>query len=80
MGDKMNEQKKAVNRIIEDFREMGYQISDEEACELESYCLRKMEAESKPKEYFELLFPDVLKEYFFGCTINLSTLINNSEV
>ena len=42
--------------------------------------MRKMQVVGKSEEYFEILFPDVLREYLFRRTLNAISLLNMMEV
>ncbi|MGN0400008.1 MAG: hypothetical protein ACI4EO_07765 [Blautia sp.] len=76
----MNNQRKVVEQMVDELRSKGIDISDDEIHEAEQHCLRKMEVAKKPEEYFEILFPDVLKEYLFRRTVNAISFINMMEV
>lgn len=58
----------------------GFDISDEEVRQAEQHCLRKIKVAGKGEGYFEMLFPDVLREYLFRKTLNAISLLSMMEV
>lgn len=68
--------KEVVDQTVKEFRAGGFDISDEEVRQAEQHCLRKI----KVAGYFEMLFPDVLREYLFRKTLNAISLLSMMEV
>lgn len=73
-------EKEVVKQTVECINNKGVDISNEEVEEVREYCLRKMQVVGKSEEYFEILFPDVLREYLFRRTLNAISLLNMMEV
>lgn len=48
----------------------GYKLPDDEFRNLLQYARRKAERAWKDESYLPLLLPDVIKDYFFGTTVN----------
>ena len=76
----MDMQREVVDQAVREFKERGFDISDEEIREVKEYCLRKMQVAGKADEYFELLFPDALKEYVYRKLINTISFLCMMEV
>lgn len=72
--------KEVVDRTVKEFRAGGFDISDEEVRQAEQHCLRKIKVVGKGEGYFEMLFPDVLREYLFRKTLNAISLLSMMEV
>lgn len=72
--------KEVVDQTVKELRAGGFDISDEEVRQAEQHCLRKIKAAGKGEGYFEMLFPDVLREYLFRKTLNAISLLSMMEV
>ena len=72
--------KKVVDQTVKELRAGGFDISDEEVRQAEQHCLRKIQVAGKGEGYFEMLFPDVLREYLFRKTLNAISLLSMMEV
>ena len=72
--------KEVVDQTVKEFRAGGFDISDEEVRQAEQHCLRKIKVVGKGEGYFEMLFPDVLREYLFRKTLNAISLLSMMEV
>lgn len=72
--------KEVVDQTVKEFRAGGFDISDEEVRQAEQHCLRKIKVTGKGEGYFEMLFPDVLREYLFRKTLNAISLLSMMEV
>lgn len=72
--------KEVVDQTVKELRAGGFDISDEEVRQAEQHCLRKIKVAGKDKGYFEMLFPDVLREYLFRKTLNAISLLSMMEV
>lgn len=75
----MKTQQEIVSRTVQELREKGFCISDEEVREAKEHCLRKMEVAGKQDDYFELLFPDIVREYLFRGNVNAISLLRMME-
>ena len=66
-----------LQRFVEELREKGAYITDEDADDVYRFCLRKMEVAKikNPEEYIFLLFPDELKHYIFRLWVNAMTTL-----
>lgn len=66
-----------LQKTVEEWREKGIDLSDEETDEIYRYCLRKMDVAKvkNPDEYIFLLFPDEIKNYLFRQAVNAATTI-----
>lgn len=73
------QQEVVVSRTVQEFRDKGFRLSDEEVQEVKEHCLRKMEIAGKQDDYFELLFPDTVKEYLFRGIMNAISLLRMME-
>ena len=69
-----------VDQIVRELRNNGFDISDEEVQQAELHCRRKIKVAGKDEGYFEMLFPDVLREYLFRRTLNAISLLSMMEV
>lgn len=76
----MDMQRKVVDQAVREFKERGFDISDEEIREVKEHCLRKMQVAGKTDEYFDLLFPDALKEYVYRELVNTISFLCMMEV
>lgn len=72
--------KEVVDQTVKELRAGGFDISDEEVRQAEQHCLRKIKVTGKDEGYFEMLFPDVLREYLFRKTLNAISLLSMMEV
>lgn len=72
--------KEVVDQTVKELRAGGFDISDEEVRQAEQHCLRKIKVAGKGERYFEMLFPDVLREYLFRKTLNAISLLSMMEV
>ena len=72
--------KEVVDQTVKELRAGGFDISDEEVRQAERHCLRKIKVAGKGEGYFEMLFPDVLREYLFRKTLNAISLLSMMEV
>lgn len=72
--------KEVVDQTVKELRAGGFDISDEEVRQAEQHCLRKIKVARKDEGYFEMLFPDVLREYLFRKTLNAISLLSMMEV
>lgn len=72
--------KEVVDQTVKELRAGGFDISDEEVRQAEQHCLRKIKVVGKGEGYFEMLFPDVLREYLFRKTLNAISLLSMMEV
>lgn len=75
----MKTQQEVVSRTVQEFRDKGFCISDEEVQEVKEHCLRKMEIAGKQDDYFELLFPDAVREYLFREIMNAISFLRMME-
>ena len=68
---------KKLYKHVDNLREQGIYITDEEVREIYMYCLRKMEVANveQPDQYIELLYPDELRHYIIRHGINASTIL-----
>lgn len=69
-----------VDQTVRELRNNGFDISDEEVQQAELHCRRKIKVAGKDEGYFEMLFPDVLREYLFRRTLNAISLLSMMEV
>lgn len=76
----MDMQREVVDQTMREFKERGFDISDEEILEVKEHCLRKMQVAWKTDEYFKLLFPDALKEYVYRKLVNTISVLCMMEV
>lgn len=72
--------KEVVDQTVKELRAGGFDISDEEVRQAEQHCLRKIKVAGKDEGYFEMPFPDVLREYLFRKTLNAISLLSMMEV
>ena len=72
--------KEVVDQTVKELRAGGFDISDEEVRQAEQHCLRKIMVAGKGEGYFEMLFPDVLREYLFRKILNAISLLSMMEV
>ena len=72
---------KKLHKHVDNLREQGIYITDEEAREVYMYCLRKMEVANveQPDKYIELLYPDELRPYIIRHGINASTILRRMD-
>lgn len=69
-----------IDDIIAEFREkVCDNISDEEAAEVVSLCVRKIEITGQKEDYMKLLLPDELKNYVIRRAINATTFLRQME-
>ena len=69
-----------VCRTVEEIRAKGVDISDSEIDRIVRFCKRKMEIASQPEKYFDLLFPDEIKDYLFRrCINNVSRILEEEQ-
>ena len=66
--------------IADNIRYGNLSATDEEVRQAEQHCLRKIKVAGKGEGYFEMLFPDVLREYLFRKTLNAISLLSMMEV
>ena len=52
----------------------GYKISNAEFSYLVEYAKRKAKIAGKDESYIPILFPDMVKEYFFRMGVSLETM------
>lgn len=76
----MDMRREVIDRAVREIKDQGFDISDEEIHRSVEYCLRKMKVAGKEEDYFELLFPDVLKEYVVRKLINTIGFLCMMEV
>ena len=69
---------KKLHKHVDNLRDQGIYITDEEVREIYMYCLRKMEV-AKVEKYIELLYPDELRHYIIRHGINASTILRKME-
>lgn len=72
---------KKLHKHVDNLREQGIYITDEEAREVYMYCLRKMEVANveQPDKYIELLYLDELRHYIIRHGINASTILRRMD-
>lgn len=72
---------KKLYKHVDNLREQGIYITDEEVREIYMYCLRKMEVANveQPDQYIELLYPDELRHYITRHGINANTILRKIE-
>lgn len=72
---------KKLHKHVDNLREQGIYITDEEAREVYMYCLRKMEVANveQPDKYIELLYPDELRHHIIRHGINASTILRRMD-
>ena len=68
---------KKLWKIVEEWREKGVNLSDDEAVIIYRYCIRKMEVAKvkNPVEYVNLLYPDEIRNYLFKISVNATTML-----
>ena len=68
---------KELREIIEGYRDKGIRVTDEEAEDVHSFCIRKMEVIGiqNKEEYLPLLFADEIKNHLFRMSINATTML-----
>lgn len=76
----MDMRREVIDQAVRRIKDQGFDISDEEVQRSEEYCLRKMKVAGKKEDYFEILFPDVLKEYVVRKLINTISFLCMMEV
>lgn len=66
-----------LKEIVEEYRNKGIPLTDEEADDVERYCYREMEVAGikDQEEYLLLLFPDELRNYLFRLSVNATTIL-----
>ena len=66
-----------LKEIVEEYRNKGVPLTDEEADDVERYCYRKMEVAGikDQEEYLLLLFPDEIRNYLFRLSVNATTIL-----
>ena len=72
---------KKLYKHVDNLREQGIYITDEEVREIYMYCLRKMEVANveQPDQYIELLYPDELRHYIIRHGINANTILRRMD-
>lgn len=70
-------EQKEIREIVQEYRQKGFRISDQEAEKVLLFCDRKIERMNlaDPEQYLSLLFRDELKDYFIRNAVNAVSLI-----
>lgn len=68
-----------VDRIVQEFREMVCDISDEEVNGVINLCKRKIALTGQKDDYMKLLLPDELKNYLFRRVVNATTILRQMK-
>lgn len=63
-----------IEKIVSEFRESTYDISDEEVMDILRLCRRKIEITGQQEDYMKLLLSDELKNYCFRMAVNMISL------
>lgn len=73
-----------IENIVEEFKEKGVRISNEEIGKICDLCKRKMQVAGvkNQEEYFPLLFEDEIKNYLFRRIVTSASMLmlSNKEV
>lgn len=66
-----------LNRILQEWQDKGFEISEDEVEHLLMYCNRKMDLNriENREEYLPLLFADEVKNYLFRQTVNTISIL-----
>lgn len=70
---------KDIEKIVSEFRESTYYISDEDVEDVLRLCRRKIEITNQSEDYMKLLLPDELKNHCFGMAVNITTIFKQME-
>ena len=69
---------KKLHKHVDNLRDQGIYITDEEVKDVYMYCLRKMEV-ANVEQPIELLYPDELRHYIIRHGINASTILRRMD-
>ena len=71
----------ALKNVIEEYREKGIPITENEVDGIIEHCYRKMEVAGveNREEYLPILFPDEVRNYLFRLSINATTELRTGE-
>ena len=68
-----------IEKIISEFRNSFYNISDEDVEDVLELCRCKIKITGQPEDYMKLLLPDELKNHCFRMAVNVTTAFRQIE-
>lgn len=70
-------EQKAIKEIVQEYKQKGFRISNQETEKVLLFCERKIERMNltDPEQYLSLLFRDELKNYFIRNAVNAVSFI-----